>query len=473
MFKDTFLDSKYNLIKNLGSGAYGCIYLSESKETKEKFAIKIIELEYLSDKERQLMEQETNMLLQFNHPNIIKCYESKILENKAYIIMEYADEGDLKSLIDKNIKNKTFFQEKILLNYFIELCEAINYIHNKNIIHRDLKPNNILIMNNHIKLGDFGFARQLSIDEKFIETILGTQFYFSPEIINGKMYNKKSDIWALGIILYEIITLKYPFPKGNIMLTFQKISNGEINEIKNTNFSKELIDLIYKILKVNPDERIDIKDIILICKDILEKIKNKEENEEIEKINNINNKKNIKYTNGEYIGEIKEKKREGYGIFKYNNEDQYEGEWKNDLRNGKGVLNYKCGNIYKGEWKNDMKEGKNSIFYYNNGNIYEGDFYKNLRFGKGKMTFNNGNIYEGDFKDNEMEGNGILKMANGDFYEGEWKNGEFNGKGIYKYNNGDMYEGEFKNGNKNGKGIFIYSNGEKIEGKWENDEFRN
>ena len=118
MFKDTFLDSKYNLIKNLGSGAYGCIYLSESKETKELFAIKIIELEYLSDKERQLMEQETNMLLQFNHPNIIKCYESKILENKAYIIMEYADEGDLKSLIDKNIKNKTFFSRKNIIKLF-------------------------------------------------------------------------------------------------------------------------------------------------------------------------------------------------------------------------------------------------------------------------------------------------------------------------------------------------------------------
>ena len=483
-FSDPFLDENYILIKLLGTGGFGRAYLAKSKKTQETVVIKDVELMHLDEKPRKYMEQEGFILQKLSHPNIVKCIDSRIINEKAYIIMEYADDGDLKLKIKEHQQSKIPIKVENILNWFIEICEAINYIHSKNIIHRDLKPNNIFLMkNNHIKLGDFGIARIFNANES-VETQIGTQPYFSPQMVKGEPYDYKTDIWDLGVILYEMVNFKNPFEAKGMHGMLMNIVNGKINKIEKKSFPNELIDLIYKILKVDPLERPEIKDIVNTCREILEKIekenKEKENKENDEKKNeNDKEKKEIKnminkiYDNGKYEGEMKNDKREGYGKFEYKNGDIYEGYWENDLRNGKGTLIYKCGNKYEGEWKNDFKEGQNSKFYYNNKNIYEGEFKKNLRYGKGKLIYNNGDIYEGEFKDNEMEGKGILKKENGDFYEGEWKNGEFDGKGKYKYKNGDIYEGEFEDGYKNGKGILIKANGEKTEGKWENDEFIN
>ena len=465
-FSDEYLDENYNLVKVLGNGGFGRAYLAQCKKTKENFVIKGVDLEDLEERPRMLMEQEGHILQKLSHPNIVKCIDSKIINNKVYIIMEYADDGDLKVKIKQHQKRNEPFKEENIINWFIEICDAINYVHKQKIIHRDLKPNNIFLMkNNHIKLGDFGIARILKPNEAQANTQIGTQLYLSPEIVKGEPHDYRTDIWDLGVILYEMICFKNPFESRNITVSYNNIVNGNIPEIKNKNISKELKDLIYKILKVNPLQRLEIEEIIKKCKDILEKIKIEKEKNGIK-----DNIKNKKYVNGDYEGEMEGDKRQGKGIFNYKNGDKYEGNWENDMKNGNGILIYKCGNKYEGEWKNDIKEGKNSKFYYNNGNIYEGEFKKNLRFGKGIYYFNNGDIYNGDFNDNEFEGKGILKKKNGDVYEGEWKNGEFNGKGIYKYNNGDKYEGEFKDGNKDGKGIFTNKNGEQIIGLWKNDE---
>ena len=477
MFSDSFLDENYTLIKKLGEGGCGSAYLAQSKKTEETVVIKVVFLRSLDQKSRQLMEQEGIILQKLSHPNIVKCYETKIIEDKAYIIMDYADGGDLQLKINEHKLKHIPIKEENILNWFIEMCEAINYIHSQKIIHRDLKPNNIFLMkNNHIKLGDFGIARVLKIDETSAQTQIGTQPYFSPEIINGEKYDYRTDIWDLGIILYEMSNLKNPFQANTQYAMFTNIVKGKIHKIENNTVSNELIELIYKILKVNRLERPEIKDIVSKCKEILEKIKkeNEEKKDENDKEKKeIKNMKNKQYDDGEYKGEMENDKREGYGEFHYKNGDIYKGYWKNDLRNGNGTYIYKCGHKYEGEWINDFKEGKNSKFYYNYGDIYEGDFKKNIKYGKGKFIYNNGDIYEGDFKDNEIEGKGVLKKKNGDIYNGEWKNGEFSGKGRYEYKNGDIYEGEFEDGNKNGNGILTYSNGKKLEGKWENDEFRN
>ena len=153
--------------------------------------------------------------------------------------------------------------------------------------------------NNHIKLGDFGIARILNPHEINANTQIGTHSYLSPEIVDGKNYDYKTDIWDLGIILYEMINFKNPFEVKNIIGMYKNIVNGKIHIINNKNVSNELIDLIYKILKVNPNERPEIKDIIYECKEILEKIKKVNENKE-NKENDIKKDDNDKEKKRDY-----------------------------------------------------------------------------------------------------------------------------------------------------------------------------
>lgn len=108
--------------------------------------------------------------------------------------------------------NKIFQREEIILNWFVQLCFAVKYIHDKKILHRDLKLSNIFISSNgDIKLGDFGIAKVLNNTEEFAKTIVGTPYYLSPEICLKKPYNYKSDIWSLGCVLYEMMNLKHAF----------------------------------------------------------------------------------------------------------------------------------------------------------------------------------------------------------------------------------------------------------------------
>ena len=130
-FSDEFLDENYNLIKVLGNGGLGRAYLAQCKKTKENFVIKAVDLEDLEERPRMLMEQEGYILQKLSHPNIVKCIDSKIINNKVYIIMEYADDGDLKVKIKQHQKRNEPFKEENIINWFIEICEAVNYVINK------------------------------------------------------------------------------------------------------------------------------------------------------------------------------------------------------------------------------------------------------------------------------------------------------------------------------------------------------
>ena len=454
---DSFLKENYTILNSLGMGGYGEAFLAEEKVTKTKVVIKNVKLETMEDHSRpkELMLQEGEVLSKLSHPNIVKCITTHITKNNVYIVMEYASGGDLK-LKMKQAQNNPFSEEKIL-NWIIQISDAVKYLHNNKIIHRDLKLNNIFLTEDEqIKLGDFGVARVFKTeDENEAQTQVGTDSYLSPEIVEGKPYGYETDNWSLGIILFELIKHRNPFASKNRFKTFNNIVNAKTPDVSGTIYSKDLTDLIPQLLKKNPTERLHLDKLIEICKNLL---------------NKINSKKKIKFANGEYEGGMKNNKREGFGKFEYNNGDVYKGEWKNDKKNGKGILMYKCGNIYDGEWKDDFKEGEKCKFTYNNGDYYEGGYRKNLRFGKGKFHFKNGDICEGYFKDNEINGKGIKKFSNGASYDGDFKNGEITGTGIFTYTDKSKYEGEMLNGYKNGKGIFIDIFGKKKEGIWKNDE---
>ena len=275
-----FLKLKYNQIKVLMLDQIKQVYLAQKKDNQEKKIIKEINLLKLNEKERDMAIQEGIILSKLKHPNIINCNEFHLENDKIDIIMEYAEGGDLFNKIKEQKNKNKIFEEKEIIEWFIEICEGVKYIHENKIIHRDLKPLNIfLTKNNKIKIGDFGIAALLKYRSQ-AETVIGTQIYLSPEIMKSKLYNYKSDIWNLGIILYELTQLKHPFFDENISneKMINNIEKENINFI-NMNYSERLLNLIKNILKVNPNERLDINKIILECHTIIIK-KNSNSNNE-------------------------------------------------------------------------------------------------------------------------------------------------------------------------------------------------
>ena len=235
-----FLDPKYNLIKILLKDENKEVSLVENKENKEKVIIKEINLSNLNEKEKEMSLQEGMILSKLKHPNIIECYGFHCEKDIIIILIKYEEGGNLFKKIEN--QNNKYFKEEEIIDWFIEICEGIKYIHSKNIIHRDLKPQNIfLTKDNNIKIGDFGISKQL-INKSKATTKIGTENYLSPEIIQDESYDYKSDIWNLGIILYELTQLKHPFEENKISI--QKTINN-ILKGKYFDFPNKIIRQIY------------------------------------------------------------------------------------------------------------------------------------------------------------------------------------------------------------------------------------
>ena len=242
----------------LGSGAYGRVYLVRHNETKEEYALKVIEKKKLRNmyENFDIIYNEIKIQSKLEHPNIIKLYSMDETDNEINIIMEYAKNGNLYQLITRN---KTGFSEKIAFQYFIQVVNAVYFLHENQIIHRDIKPENCLIgENNTIKLCDFGWAKNLSLKNR--SSYCGTVEYMAPEIIESENYDYSVDIWSLGILLYELLMGHSPFKDKT---TKNTIVNIKLHELKfDKEISEDCKDLINKLLEVNKEKRLNIKDIL-------------------------------------------------------------------------------------------------------------------------------------------------------------------------------------------------------------------
>jgi NIMA (never in mitosis gene a)-related kinase 1/4/5 len=176
--------------------------------------------------------------------------------------MEYADGGDLHTRIKQLKEAKKFFSEDDILNIFTQISLAIKHLHDRKILHRDLKSQNIfLTKNNIVKLGDFGIAKVLSHTKENVQTIVGTPYYLSPEIVENKPYNHKSDIWSLGILLYEMAALEPPFNGSSLHMLAMRIVRANYTPIPKR-YSSKLATLIKKLLNPNTNERPSINKIL-------------------------------------------------------------------------------------------------------------------------------------------------------------------------------------------------------------------
>ena len=255
----------YKVLQQLGEGSFGKAFLCEKDSDGSLCVIKQILIEGMNEKEKADVLNESNILAKLDHPNIIKFYdvfESKKPKHMINIVTEYADGGDLSEKIKERKNKNGNFTESEILDYFTQICLAIRHIHEKKIIHRDLKSGNIFLMKNgFVKLGDFGIAKnfQRTIDKA--KTMVGTPYYLSPEMIESKPYDSKSDIWSLGVLLYEMMTFKMPFNANSLASLIIKITRGNYIPPP-VIYTKDLRELVSKCLTLDPKNRPTIKEIL-------------------------------------------------------------------------------------------------------------------------------------------------------------------------------------------------------------------
>ena len=201
--------------------------------------------------------------------------------------MEYCEGLDLRRFINEH-KEKNQLIDELLIYYFIyDICHGLNSIHNKNLIHRDLKPDNLFITGeNRLKIGDFGISKQLKSEKEFAKTQTGTMLYMAPEIINGKEYNKKVDMWALGCIIHELCTLNFCFNDNSYDDLKKKITSSNHEKIDQNKYSKDLQNIIDLLLEIDYNKRPNVEEIIKIVenffiKNFLKSMQSELENDEI------------------------------------------------------------------------------------------------------------------------------------------------------------------------------------------------
>ncbi|XP_010179367.1 PREDICTED: serine/threonine-protein kinase Nek5, partial [Mesitornis unicolor] len=252
---------KYEIIKKIGEGSFGKIFLAKGKADNEQCVIKEINLTEMPAKEKEDSQKEVILLAKMKHANIVTFYASLQEKNKLYIVMEYCDGGDLMKRI--NMQHGVLFDEDQILSWFVQISLGLKHIHDKKILHRDVKAQNIFLSNNEkvAKLGDFGIARQLNSTMEFAHTCVGTPYYLSPEICENRPYNNKTDIWSLGCVLYELCALKHPFEGNSLHQLVLKICRGHFHPVS-PNYSYDLRILISQLFKISPRDRPSINSIL-------------------------------------------------------------------------------------------------------------------------------------------------------------------------------------------------------------------
>ena len=250
----------------LGEGSYGRVYLVISNITKKYYAMKTIDITQLNEQQKKEALQEAKILKKLDHPNIIRLKEvfiAKKPRETLNIITEYADGEDLSKKIKNQMKLNKKFSEDQILDWFTQICLAVYHIQKNKILHRDIKPQNVFMTKSSmVKLGDFGISKNLNTTWEKAVTFIGTPYYISPEIVQNEPYSFKSDIWSLGVLLYELIALKFPFDASSLPKLMIKIMKGQYMKLKDKNFSPELTNLVDKILNVDPTKRPGIKEIL-------------------------------------------------------------------------------------------------------------------------------------------------------------------------------------------------------------------
>lgn len=256
-------DFGYEEIKAIGRGQYGLVHLVRHIKEQNLYVCKTIDLTCLSERERQTAKQEVELLRRLDHANIVEYKESFFMGNAIVIAMQYCEGGDLATYIKETARRRTRIREAQIMQWFVQVLQALQYVHDEKILHRDLKASNLFLTERAtiVKIGDFGISRVFANTADLAVSVVGTPHYMSPEVCENKPYTFKSDVWSLGCVLYELCMLKHTFIADNLLGLVHKIVSGKYESIPPM-YSAQLNSLIQRMLTKNQATRPSVRNLL-------------------------------------------------------------------------------------------------------------------------------------------------------------------------------------------------------------------
>ena len=252
---DTLFDGRYRIVRKLGAGGKADVYLAEDQELGRRVAIKILNGRHANDDQFiERFRREAKNAAALNHPNIVSIYDRGEAEDTYYIAMEYLDGRSLKELIVGHGPAPV----KVAVEYARQILSALRFAHRHGIVHRDIKPHNVLVdRDGRVKVTDFGIARAGTSQMTETGSIVGTAQYLSPEQARGGEVDQRSDLYSLGVVLYELLTGKTPFEgETPVEIAMKHLSNvpKAPSELR-SDIPRELDLVVLRALAKDPDDR--------------------------------------------------------------------------------------------------------------------------------------------------------------------------------------------------------------------------
>jgi serine/threonine protein kinase len=252
-----FKIDEFELGRQIGQGTVGEIFLARQLATGKTVALKILMPSFSQDRLiRSRFVREMQILEKLRHPHIVEVYGSGEVGGRLFYVMEFVDAGSVKELL----ANYGLLPWQEVASIARQICSALQYMHNHGIIHRDLKPANVfLTRDGEVKLGDFGIARDMQTKDFTDQGItVGTHAYMSPEQITAsKSINEKTDLYALGCVLFEMLTGRPPYQAAHIAELFDMHLRGEIPRVRDTlpQIPEKLDEIIASLMHKKPEDR--------------------------------------------------------------------------------------------------------------------------------------------------------------------------------------------------------------------------
>ena len=254
----------YKIVRCVGKGSFGKVYLCRHIRENRHYCMKCIKLTNIPAAERAACRHEVKLMQRLSHPNIVGYKDSFFAKRgtQLCIVMTYCDGGDLSERVKRQTRTGRRFKEDQILHWFVQIALGLHFMHENRVLHRDLKTQNIFLLGNgRLVLGDLGISKVLEGTQNFAQTCIGTPYYMSPELFKNKPYNHKSDVWALGCILYELCTLKHAFDAKSLNGLASKILKGTYPAISRS-YSTHTRKLVKDMLAKSPHQRPDLPTIL-------------------------------------------------------------------------------------------------------------------------------------------------------------------------------------------------------------------